>query len=277
MSRRRGVLTEKEKRKLNKENLRKLLRIFRYTLPYKNLFLAAMLFLFLSSVNVLSLPFFAGKLINISSGYEFWIIENVNTAAVVLLVIFFFQSLFSFFRVYFLEKVNILAMNDLRLDLFQNFMSLPLVFYDSRRGGELTSRISNDITMLRDTFSTTLAEFVRQMLTLIAGLSIIFFTAPKLSLFMLATFPFVVILALVFGRIVRKYSKNIQDELASSNAIVEETIQSIHAVKAFTNEWFEIRKYGNSIGKVVKMSIRMAVYNGAFISFIIFEFQTIHL
>jgi ABC-type multidrug transport system fused ATPase/permease subunit len=271
MARRRGEpLGEEEKRKLNKKNFRKLLELFRYMKPYKGSFIAALFFLFLSSINVLSLPFFAGKLINVSSGYEYWIIDNINKAAVVLLVIFFFQSVFSFLRIYFLEKVNVMAMNDLRSDLYDHFMALPMHFYDSKRVGELTSRISNDVTMLRDTFSTTLAEFVRQLLTLTVGLAIIFISAPKLSLFMLATFPVILLIALFFGRLIRSYSKKIQDQLADSNTIVEETIQAIQVVKAFTNEIFEVSRYNKTLQKVIDGSLKMAVYNGAFVSFIIF-------
>ncbi|MEM7550634.1 MAG: ABC transporter transmembrane domain-containing protein [Bacteroidota bacterium] len=271
MAKKRGqALSEEEKRKLNKQNLTKLKGIFKYLMPYRGSFIIAMFFLVLSSINVLSLPFFAGKLINISGGYEYWIIDNINTAAILLIGIFLLQSLFSFLRIYFLEKVNIKAMNDLRSDLYKSFLSLPMSFYDQHRAGELTSRISNDVTMLRDTFSTSLAEFFRQVLTLIAGVFIIIWTAPSLSLFMLGTFPVLILLALVFGRAIRKFSKKIQDEIADSNTIVEETIQSIQSVKSFTNEFFELRKYRGIIDSVVGMSMKMAVYNGAFVSFIIF-------
>lgn len=80
-------------------------------------------------------------------------------------------------------------------------MSLPIPFYDSRRAGELISRITSDVALLQDTFSITLAEFCRQTVTLVAGTFILFYFTPQLALFMLATFPQLVILAMLFGEL----------------------------------------------------------------------------
>ena len=87
---------------------------------------------------------------------------------------------------------------------------------------------------------------------------------------MLMTFPFLVVAAIIFGRFIRKNSKKVQDELASTNIIVEETLQSINVVKAFTNEDLEVKRYGSSVQKVVDYALKAATFRGGFISFIIF-------
>jgi ABC-type multidrug transport system fused ATPase/permease subunit len=87
---------------------------------------------------------------------------------------------------------------------------------------------------------------------------------------MLATFPLLVISAIVFGKFIRKISKKAQDELANTNIIVEETFQSIQAVKAFTNEKYEVNRYTNSLNKVVNEALKAATLRGGFVSFIIF-------
>ena len=87
---------------------------------------------------------------------------------------------------------------------------------------------------------------------------------------MLLTFPVLVILALVFGKYIRKLSKKTQDKLAASNVVVEESLQSISVVKAFTNEVFEIARYAASLKEVVNVAIRAARFRGLFISFVIF-------
>jgi ABC-type multidrug transport system fused ATPase/permease subunit len=87
---------------------------------------------------------------------------------------------------------------------------------------------------------------------------------------MLMTFPFLVVSAIIFGRFIRKNAKKVQDELASTNIIVEETLQSINVVKAFTNENLEVHRYGLSVQKVVDYALKAATFRGGFISFIIF-------
>ena len=132
------------------------------------------------------------------------------------------------------------------------------------------SRITSDITQLQDVLSITLAEFFRQIFTLVGGVALITYLSWKLTLFMLATFPLLVISAIVFGKFIRKISKKAQDELANTNIIVEETFQSIQAVKAFTNEKYEVNRYTNSLNKVVNEALKAATLRGGFVSFIIF-------
>src|SRR5690606_26417405 len=193
-----------------------------------------------------------------------------NSIAVLLLCILFVQSIFSFFRVWLFASVSERSMRDIRLALYRRLVSLPMAFFDKRRTGELISRITSDVTLLQDTFSVTLAELFRQMITLLAGVVFLIFTTPKLTLFMLATFPVLVVIAMVFGKFIRRLSKATQDELAAANVIVEETLQSIMTVKSFTGEEYESRRYGKGLNRVVAVALKAAGYRGAFISFIIF-------
>ncbi|HLU90225.1 MAG TPA: ABC transporter transmembrane domain-containing protein [Cyclobacteriaceae bacterium] len=270
MAKKRGVsLEEAEKRKLNKKNLSQLGGVFQFMLPYKGTFFLGLVFLLLSSLLLLTFPYVAGKLIDTASG-ELWIYNDINSIAVLLLCILFVQSIFSFFRVWLFASVSERSMRDIRLALYRRLVSLPMAFFDKRRTGELISRITSDVTLLQDTFSVTLAELFRQMITLLAGVVFLIFTTPKLTLFMLATFPVLVVIAMVFGRFIRRLSKTTQDELATANVIVEETLQSIMTVKSFTGEEYESRRYGKGLNRVVAVALKTAGFRGAFISFIIF-------
>jgi ABC transporter fused permease/ATP-binding protein len=270
MAKKRGnALEAHEKRKLNKKNLSKLGGIFRFMLPYKVPFIFGMLFLFFSSLTLLTFPFFAGKLIDTASG-ESWLVDDINLIALMLLGILLVQSIFSFFRVWLFAKVSERSMRDIRVALYRNMVQLPMTFFDKRRTGELISRITADVTLLQDTFSTTLAELFRQVITLLAGVVFLMATTPKLTLFMLATFPILIIIAMVFGKFIRKLSKETQDELAAANVIVEETLHSIMTVKSFAGEEYESSRYSKGLNKVVKVALKAAGFRGAFISFIIF-------
>lgn len=270
MAKKKGkTLEEHEKRKLNKQNLSKLGGVFRFVLPYKLTFFAGLIFLLFSSLTLLTFPFVAGKLIDTASG-ESWLVNDINAIALILLGILLVQSIFSFFRVWLFAKVSERSMRDIRVSLYSRMVQLPMTFFDKRRTGELISRITADVSMLQETFSTTLAELFRQIITLIAGVVFLMATTPKLTLFMLATFPILIIIAMVFGKFIRKLSKQTQDELAAANVIVEETLHSIMTVKSFAGEDYESNRYNKGLNKVVKVALKAAGFRGAFISFIIF-------
>lgn len=270
MAKRRSPLSTEEKRKLSKDNLRKLGSIFRYLLPYKGKFIAGMLCLLVSSLTLLAFPFVASKLIDAATGEGDWFLQGINQIAGLLVGVLFFQAIFSYLRVYLFAQVSERSMANVRKSLYARLMSLPMAFYDSRRTGELISRITSDVALLQDTFSITLAEFFRQTITLVVGTFILFYFTPQLAFFMLATFPFLVILAMLFGNFIRKLSKKTQDELAKANIIVEETLQSISIVKAYTSEPYEVGRYGQAQERVVQTALRAAGFRGGFISFIIF-------
>jgi ATP-binding cassette, subfamily B, bacterial len=261
---------EVEKVPITKASLKNFRGVIRYMLPYKAQFALGLLCLVVSSLTLLSFPEFTGRLIDAASGQSDWILNDVNHIALALLCILLFQSIVSFFRVYLFARVSERSMADIRLDLYKKLLSLPMPFYDKRRTGELFSRITADVAQLQDTFSITLAEFLRQILTLLVGILLISLTTPKLTLFMLATFPVVVIVALIFGRFIRKLSKKTQDELAGANVIVEETLQNVQTVKSFTGERFEAKRYNEALRRVVRIALRTANFRGGFISFIIF-------
>ncbi|NVJ87196.1 MAG: ATP-binding cassette domain-containing protein [Algoriphagus sp.] len=264
-----GALEEHEKRKLNKRSFEKLGGIFRFMLPYKGYFFLGLVFLLFSSLTLLTFPYVAGKLIDTAQGSE-WVVNDINSIALILLGILAVQSVFSFLRVWLFAQVSERSMRDIRMALYGRMLRLPMTFFDKRRTGELISRITSDVSLLQDAFSVTLAELFRQVVTLLAGIGFLVFTTPKLTLFMLGTFPVLVLLAMVFGRFIRKLSKKTQDELAHANVIVEETLQSITTVKSFVGESYESNRYASGLEKVVQVALRTAKFRGGFISFIIF-------
>jgi ATP-binding cassette, subfamily B, bacterial len=262
------VLEEEEKRKLNKEGIKKLLGIFKFILPYKKTFIIGLVALALSSGTLLGFPYFAGKLLDVAKGNG-GAYTSINQVALILIAILAVQSVFSFIRVYTFTIVSERSLADLRNAVYSKIIWLPMSFFDSRRVGELTSRLTSDVGTLQDTFTFTLAELLRQLLILLIGIPLISILTPKLTGFMLLTFPVLVLAALFFGKFIRKLSKKTQDQLANANVIVEETLQSIHVVKSYTNELFEVLRYKKSLNEVVQTAIRTSRYRGLFISFTI--------
>jgi len=196
--------------------------------------------------------------------------NRINEVALTLGVILLLQAGFSFLRVYLFAQVSERAMADIRYHLYRKIITLPMVFFERHRVGELTSRLSSDVTQLQDVLSLTIAEFLRQILTLVVGVIIlVFVVSAELTVFMLLTFPVLIIATLIFGRFIRKLSKKAQDQLAESNTIVEETFQSISIVKSFANELLESLRYRKALDKVVKTALQAATFRGGFVSFLL--------
>lgn len=259
-----------DKKPVNRQTLRQLLGIYRFMLPYQWYFIGGLACLFFSSIVTLAFPYLTGKLIDVATAPNAdWILKDIDTIAAVLIGILLVQSVFSFLRVYFFAQVSERSMAEVRRTLYAKFMSLPMTFFDSRRTGELVSRINADVSFLQTTFTITLAETFRQLSILIFGLGLLFWLTPQLTVFMLAIVPLLAVVGLFFGKYIRKLAKETQDKLADSNIVVEETLQSVSMVKAFTNETYETIRYGKTLAETVRIALVSANYRGAFISFMI--------
>jgi ABC transporter fused permease/ATP-binding protein len=257
------------------QSVRAALRLGRYLLPYWRKFLAAHLALLLSSLLGLAFPYATGQLVNSALGQgrgqiSESLLANVDTGALALVVILALQAGFSFVESVWLAEVGERSLADLRRDTYARLIRLPMAFHTRRRVGELASRIAADLTEIQDTLIGVIPRFLHQAVMLVGGITLIFLTSARLALVMLVSLPPLIVVAVLFGRAIRRISKEAQDRLAESNVVVEETLQGIASVKGFTNEGFEEKRYRTGLDRFVEMVLREARYRGAFVSFVVF-------
>ncbi|HRH37111.1 MAG TPA: ABC transporter transmembrane domain-containing protein, partial [Flavobacteriales bacterium] len=258
--------------KLDKATLRKALRVFRYLKPYRWWFVLGLLLLSVTTGLSLLFPLLLGELVDAAGGdvaAQEQLQNDINGVALKLLIVFGAQALFGFFRIYLFSWMTENMLARLRRDTYEHLLRLPMTFFAQRRVGELNSRIGSDITMLQDALTTNLAELIRQILVVVGGIVLLTQVSGKLTLTMLAVIPVVAIIAVIFGRFVTKLSKQVQDRIADTNVIVDETLQGIQNVKAFANESWEALRYGKSVNEARGLALRGARWQGAFVSFII--------
>ena len=262
--------------KINRENLRKSLRLFRYmSKSNKWLFALGTLFLAISAGASILFPKLLGNMMDGVFVYQNGGVstapstERIQEIARYFIVLFAVQALFSFLRISLYVRVTEDMTKGLRTDLFKSVVSQNMHFFGENRTGEILSRFSADIAQIQDTFTTNLAFFIRQILIMVAGIVLIFTSSPDLALYMVSTIPVVVVIALFFGKYIRKISKEVQDITAQNNVIVEETTSGILNVKAFTNEGFETERYTQNAEYLKRESIKRGYWRGAFSSFII--------
>lgn len=270
---------EKKKKKITKKGLKDASTFLKFIGPYKWTWTIGWIFLVLSSTTAMMFPFLMGKLlgaetnesVNLQNGSGLiQSLDNINAVVLLLFIVFAIQAIFSFFRIVLFTRVTESALRDIRLAAFRKLVSLPMDFYNKSKAGELSSRIATDINLLQETLNTTIAEFVRQFFTIIIGIAFLAYFSIKLALIMLAVIPVMAIVAVFFGRFIKKLSKKAQNEAASSNVVLEESLTGISVVKSFTNELFEIKKYKTLIDNIKSLQVKNGLWRGAFVSFIFF-------
>ncbi len=256
---------ETPKGKVTKSGLKRLLRLFRFIRPQRYIFAAGLFFLVLSSLTTLIFPALLGDLLDSANSKS---MEHINRIGWILVGIFTVNAVFSFFRIYLFAIVTQKTLALLRQTTYNHLIKLPMTFFSGHRVGELNSRISADIALLQETFTSTIAQFIRQIIIITGGIAILAYISPRLTLFMLAIVPVVAVVARIFGAYIRKMSKEAQTKLAESNNIVEETLQAIINVKAFANEAYESLRYKHKTDEVIDVSLQGAKWRGLFVSFI---------
>jgi len=269
-----GAKAEAElpKAKINKQSLHKIGRLLSYIKPYRAKFIGGLFFLILSSLVGLAFPGFFGALIDASQGiqrYKF-IPADLTTIGEIAIVVLFIQGFVSFFRITWFVQVAENALAALRRDTYFKLITLPMNFFANRRVGELNSRISADLSQIQDTLTTTFAEIIRQFIIMVGGIILLAIVSIKLTGALLIVLPFLIGIAIFFGKFIRTLSRQAQDQLAESNTIVEETLQGIANVKAFVNEAFEAGRYQKNLQQVVNIAVKGAKYRGMFGAFIVF-------
>ncbi len=255
--------------------LGELAHLFSYVRPYRGRFVLALVASSVSMAFGSMFPYLVGTLLDASIP-SLKLLEaapwqrDLDTVALVLLGTLLLQAALMFVASLSFNTVGERAVVDLREELYGRLITQPLKFFGEHRVGELTSRLSNDLAQIQDTLTFTVAQTVRQAMLLTAGLIMIAATSVKLSLVMLSSVPVVMLVAVLFGRRIRRNSTQAQDRLAETSTVVEETLQGIANVKAFGNEAFEQRRYRAGLRTYLEVILRSARHRAALIAFIIF-------
>ncbi|TNE55726.1 MAG: ABC transporter ATP-binding protein [Bacteroidetes bacterium] len=268
---------KKEKIKLSKESIRKARHIFSYLKKYRLIFSLGWVFLVLSTSAGMLFPLLMGKLLgaggntatDTGSLIQLISFDNINQVAIALFLLFGAQAVFSFFRVVIFNYVTENVLRDIRQDSFSKLVYMPMSFFNRNKVGELTSRMASDISQIQETMRTTIAEFFRQVVMIVGVIVILAILSWKLALIMLGTVPVMALIAVFFGRFIRKLSKKAQDETAKSTVIIEENLSGISNVKAFTNELRAIRSFTGAINEIRSLNLKSGLWRGFFASFII--------
>jgi subfamily B ATP-binding cassette protein MsbA len=252
-----------------RDQLSQLTKLFALLKPYRKWLIVAIVGVVVSASLGLVFPRIMGGLVDTAIGEE-GTTATLDRIALLLFAVFLVQGAFNYVRIYALAVVGEGVVADLRRAVYDRIVRLPVPFFDGRRTGEITSRLTSDAVVVQSTVSSSAAQGLSQGITLVGGVILLVVISPVLSLTVLTFLPVVIIAAAVFGRRLRRISTSFQDEVAEANALADESIASIRVIKWFTAESDVASRYDSVILSSYSIALRRARLRALFVPFVTF-------
>lgn len=239
-------------------------RLISLVTPHKGRFALATLSLFIGSALGLVYPQAARMAVDIGLDQQTGSKAQLDQIALGLVAIFLVHSLLTWLRHYLMSWLGERVVADLRKRVFDRLVALPLSWFHERRTGEITGRLAADVATVENIVGSQLSVSLRDMVSLVGGVTLLFVENWQLTLTMLATVPPIVLGVLLFGRRIRKMSKAVQDRFADTSAHVQEVVGAIATVQSFVREKRESERYETEIERYFVDKVRLASWRGLF-------------
>jgi subfamily B ATP-binding cassette protein MsbA len=237
-------------------------RLFSYLRPHWKLFSVGLVGLFFGSVLGLAFPLvIAGITSEVVAGGDG---DGLDRLILMLIALFVVQSAGSFTQTWVMGVVGERVVAQLRGQLYGRLITLSLDFHSAHRVGELVSRLSSDVTLVRTMLTQTITGLLSSSIGLIGSVIILFTLSPTLLLVVLLLAPALIAVAIVFGRPLQRVSTEVQDTIAGSTTTAEEALSGIRVVKSYVREEWELERYDEDLRTVVATGSRLALWRAGF-------------
>jgi subfamily B ATP-binding cassette protein MsbA len=243
-------------------------RLFGYLRPYRWQMAAAIAGLLVASAIGLAFPLIIGEAVGQVLAQDDY--GLLNRFVLLLLVLFALQAAGAFVQTYALGVVGERVVFTLRSQLYRRLTTLSLAFFGQRRTGELVSRLSSDVTLVRTLLTTNLTQLLGTVLSLVGTLVIVFWLNPTLTLFLLLLAPVIAGIGAVLGQRLERQSTRVQDALAQSTVVAEEGLSGIRVVQSFAREAYEAERFTGDLQEATRAAIRVALLRAGFEGLLVF-------
>ena len=262
----RVILTsDREKGTATNEPLKALLPfVLKY--PYRLGFTA--LFLLVAAFAALAIPFFAGNIID--EGFVTQNLDVVNSYSLGIIAIAGVLAVASAARFYFISVLGMRVITDIRRAVFDHLMNMDVVFFDTNRTGELISRITSDVSIVRGALDSSLPVVLRSGVMLTGAVIMMFVTSFYLAAAVVIIIPILVFPVVWLGKYIRGLSRKQQDQIADLAALATETFGAIKTIKAFTRESQRNAEYGEHAEASYQAESSRLLVRAGMIAFVIF-------
>jgi subfamily B ATP-binding cassette protein MsbA len=189
--------------------------------------------------------------------------EALGKICIAFLVLFFVKSIFGYLQTFLMVTIEQRVIRDIRNALFSHLNKLSLSFFHGQRTGQLISRITNDVMLVRKALVATFANLFREALLVVLYLGLAVWISWRLALITLVVLPPIVLLMALIGRRLRKRSARLQERMADITSTLEESIAGMRVVKAFGMEDYEKERFFRHTWRYFRTSIRLEVLSAA--------------
>ena len=228
-----------------KIKLKPLALLVPYVLRYRGRVIAAIAALVVAALATLAVPIAVRRMID--HGFSAEGVELIDSYFAVMTAVVAVLATASALRFYLVTTLGERIVADLRTQVFGHLTALSPEFFDRSQSGELLSRLTADTTQIKSAVGASVSIALRNLVLFIGAGVMMVVTSPKLSGFVLAAIPLIVLPLVGFGRAVRKKSRAAQDTLADASAYASEQIVSVRTLQAFNHEQAATKRFGASV------------------------------
>lgn len=244
---------------MNLAIVRRLLGLAR---PELTLLVVATVALVIGSSMNLVYPLGVGWMVEALAGGEAPI--GFDAGVAILLLLFLIQSLFAMLRAWLFTLAGERVVARLRTDVYKAILAQDMSFFDSTRTGELTSRLASDASVLQNTVTVNVSMGLRFGVGVIGGIAMLIYQSPRLTGVAMLVVPVVAVGSALYGRMIRRISTEVQDALADSTSVAEESIGGLRTVRSFAREAAETDRYAAAVDRSFRLAAQRALLGGVF-------------
>ncbi|GAB6021768.1 hypothetical protein CHUAL_004346 [Chamberlinius hualienensis] len=260
-----GAVIKTASKNKTKATTREISRLFGLAKDEKWKLTGAVILLFISSAVTMAVPFCMGKVIDIIYQSKPEVMkENLRNIAIALVVVFVLGAIANCGRVYLMQTTGYRITQKIRSKVYASIMKQEIGFFDKNKTGELINRLSADTALVGNSLSINISDGLRATVSILAGISMMFYTSTQLAFVGLATIPPVAALSIIYGRYIRKLTTKVQDGLAEATQISEERFSNIRTVRAFAKEDTECHTYDKKLESLLKLMYKESLVRGIF-------------
>ncbi|WP_322813995.1 ABC transporter ATP-binding protein [Chloroflexus sp.] len=230
-------------------------RLLSYLRPYRGWIVVALIAMIISAGLGLVIPFAIGQVVNLITGDQALPVVQI---AQLLGIVMIGQLLTGVIQTYCLSFVGERVVSDLRIAAYEHLQKLDLAFFEQRRTGEITSRITNDVTLIQTTVTNSLPTLLGGVIELVGAVALMLVVSWQLSGLALILVPTLVLIGVFFGRWLRQISTAVQDRLADATSILEETVAGVRVVRSFRREDYEIARFRAAVEATFATALKLA-------------------
>jgi len=240
--------------------------LWQFVKPYRVRLIIALLALVVTAALTLSMG--QGIRLMIDQGFSAESQQGLADAMSFFGVIIFFMSLGAYFRFYMVSWIGERVVADIRTQLYRHLVSLTPSFFEDNLAGEIQSRVTTDTTILQTVIGSSFSMALRNSLTFIGGLVLMFISNPKLTLIVLLVVPLIVFPLIFIGRKVKRLSRESQDKVAMVGAWAGESLQNIKVVQAFTREDLVTQQFSSAAEGAFQVALTRIRYRAVLITLV---------